>query len=178
MLGLGSSTASVGAVGVAREFDLLIGRQLQDFLESSANSHENLLALVIAATLTAGNITVTASGNALSYSASPDTDSEECLTDVDNNTHDFTVILLLKGLANSAHHDLEPEAVNVDIALVLVLVGPLAAVLVLGVLPLRANTGLEKVIIRLESELGNGGDVVLKGMSDNSHVKHIELKPT
>jgi hypothetical protein len=33
--------------------------------------------------------------------------------------------------------------------------------LVLGVLPLRAHTSLEQVVVGLEGQLGNGSDVVL-----------------
>jgi hypothetical protein len=57
---------------------------------------------------------------------------------------------------------LEPETVDVDVALVLVLVRPLATMLVLGVLPLGANTFLEEVVVGLEGKLGNWGNVVLK----------------
>jgi hypothetical protein len=38
-------------------------------------------------------------------------------------------------------------------------------VLVLGVLPLGADTGLEQMVVGLEGELRNGGNVVLKRLA-------------
>lgn len=162
VLGLGPCASGVSTVGVTRELDLLGGRQFQNLLESTADIHQNVLTLLIATTLAAGHVTIASAWNALSYGASPDTDSEERLSDVDNNTHDLTVVLVLESLANSGHHNLEPETVDVDVSLVLVLVGPLATVLVLGVLPLGADTGLEQMVVGLEREFRNGGNVVLK----------------
>jgi hypothetical protein len=151
----------VGTVGVAREFDLLRGRQLEDLLEFLANVQENVLTLLTASALATSNVTLSSAGNALSYGASPDTDTEEGLANIDNNTHDLAIILVLESLANGGHHDLKPETVDIDVALVLVLVRPLATVLVLGVLPLGADSSLEKVVVGLERELGNGGNIVL-----------------
>jgi hypothetical protein len=48
---------------------------------------------------------------------------------------------------------MQPDLVNVDTALLLELVRPLATVLVLGILPLGAHALLEEVVIGLESEL-------------------------
>jgi hypothetical protein len=146
---------------VARELDLLGSGQFKNLLEATSDRQENLLTLLPAASLTTSNIAFASARNALSYGASPDADTEEGLADVDNNTHDFAIVLVLKSLANSAHHNLEPETVDVDVALVLVLVRPLATMFVLGVLPLGANTFLEKVVVGLEREFGDGGNVVI-----------------
>lgn len=162
VLRLGSCASGVSTVGVTRELNLLRSWQLEDLLEAASNRQKNFLTLLPAAALTTSNVTLSAAGNALSDGASPHTDTEESLTDVDNNTHDLAIILVLQGLADSAHHNLEPKTVDVDVALVLVLVRPLATMLVLGVLPLRANTLLEQVVVGLEREFGNGSDVVLK----------------
>jgi hypothetical protein len=137
---------------VARKLNLLVGGELEGILESPTNRQENVLTLLPASALSASNVSVASSGNALSDGASPDTDTVEALADVDNNAHDLTILLLFESLTDGAHHDLEPEAIDVDIALVLVLVGPLATVLVLGVFPLRANASLEQVIVGLESK--------------------------
>lgn len=161
MLGLGSRAARVSTVGVTGELNLLGSGQLEDLLEAASDRQENLLTLLSATALTAGNITFTSARNALSYGASPDADTEECLTDVDNNSHNFAIIFVLKSLADSAHHNLEPQTIDIDVALVLILVRPLATVLVLGILPLRADTFLKKVVVGLEGEFGNGCDVVL-----------------
>lgn len=47
---------------------------------------------------------------------------------------------------------MQPETVDIDVALILVLVGPLATVLILGVFPLRANAGLEEMVVGLEGK--------------------------
>lgn len=150
VLGLGPCASRVSTVGVTRELNLLSRGQLKDLLEAASNRQENVLTLLGATSLSASNITLASTGDALSDGASPDTNTEESLTDVDDNTHDLAIILVLKGLANGAHHNLEPKTVDVDISLVLVLVRPLATMLVLGVLPLGANTLLEKMVIGLE----------------------------
>jgi hypothetical protein len=146
---------------VTRELNLLSSWQLEDLLEAASNRQENVLTLLGATSLSASNIAIASAGNALSDGASPDTNTEESLTDVDDNAHDLAIVLVLKGLANGAHHNLEPKTVDVDIALVLVLVRPLATVLVLGVLPLGADTLLEEMVVGLERKLGYRGDVVL-----------------
>ena len=164
-LSLGARAATVGTVGVAREFELLLRRELQDFLEALANLHEDLASLLGRTTLTASHIAIAATGDALANCAGPDTDTEECLADVDNHTHDLAILLFLKGLADRAQHGVQPELVNVDVALFFEAVRPLAAVLVLDVLPFGTDVLLEKVVIRLESEFRNGGNVVLHNMS-------------
>ncbi|KAI6762017.1 hypothetical protein HG531_002570 [Fusarium graminearum] len=113
--------AEVSTVGVTGELNLLGSGQLEDLLEAASDRQENLLTLLSATALTAGNITFTSARNALSYGASPDADTEECLTDVDNNSHNFAIIFVLKSLADSAHHNLEPQTIDIDVALVLIL---------------------------------------------------------
>lgn len=149
VLRLGSRAASMGTVRVARELDLLAVGKLQDLFETAANTQENIFSLFIRTTLTASDIAVSAARDALTNSTSPDTDTVESLADVDNNAHNLTVVLLLQGLTDSGHDNLKPKTVDVDIALVLVLVGPLASVLVLRIFPLGAHTGLKKMIIGL-----------------------------
>jgi hypothetical protein len=161
VLGLGSRAASVSTISVARKLDLLVSGQLQNLLETTANGEENLAALLVGTSLATGNIAIAASRDALSYGARPETDAEECLADVDDHTHDLAVSLVLQGLADGAHHHLEPQVVDVDIAFVLVLVRPLAAMLVLGVLPLRADAGLEEMVVGLECQFRNGSNIVL-----------------
>jgi hypothetical protein len=55
----------------------------------------------------------------------------------------------------------EPELVNWDVALLLELVRPLAAVLVLDILPFGADAFLEEMVIGLEGQFGRGSNVVL-----------------
>lgn len=138
---------------VAGELESLVGRELKDLLEATADGHQDLLALLRGPTLAARNVPVAAAGNVLADSASPDTDTEEGLADVDDNTHDLAVLLVLESLADRSKHSMQPDLVDVDIALLLELVRPLATVLVLGILPLGADALLEEMIIGLESEL-------------------------
>lgn len=160
-LGLGPAAPRVRAVGVARELDGLGGGELQDLLQPAADGQENLLALGRGATLAAADVAIPAVRNVLSYRTSPKADPVESLADVDDDAHDLTVILLLERLADGSEHNMEPKLVDVDAALVLVLVRPFAAVLVLGVLPLGPDTRLEEVVVGLLGKLGNGDNVVL-----------------
>jgi hypothetical protein len=59
----------------------------------------------------------------------------------------------------------EPQVVDVNGLLVLELVGPLATMLVLRVLPLGSDAMLEEMVIRLDGKIGSWGDVVLVQMS-------------
>lgn len=63
---------------------------------------------------------------------------------------------------------MEPELINWGGALVFELIGPLAAVLVLGIFPLGADALLEEVVIGFEGELRYGSDVVLDITSSQS----------
>lgn len=152
----------MSTVGVAGELDDLTSGQVEELLEASSDVDEDLTALLGGAALAAGDVAVATSGNALAYGASPDADAEEGLADVDDDTHDLAILLVLEGLANSGKHDVKPELVNGDVTLLLELVRPLATMLVLGVLPLGANASLEEMVVGLESQLGDGGDVVLE----------------
>ena len=60
---------------------------------------------------------------------------------------------------------MEPERIDVDRLLVLELERPFAAVLVLRIFPLGANTLLEEVIVGLERKIGCGRDIVLYAVS-------------
>ena len=143
----------MGGFRVAGELEGLVGGELEDLLEATADGHQDLLALLRGSTLAARDISVSTAGNVLADSASPDTNTEEGLADVDDNTHDLAVLLVLESLADRSKHSMQPDLVNVDTALLLELVGPLATMLVLGVLPLGADALLEKMVVGLESEL-------------------------
>ena len=145
----------MGRVLVTRELDLLGARKSEDLLEPLADLFQPLLALLGVSALNGGLALGLLAGG-----AGPETNTPEGLADVDDHTHDLVVLLVLKGLANGSEHDVEPSLV-VGLA-VLEGVGPTATVLVLGVLPLGADTALEKVVVGLLGELGGRGDVVLK----------------
>src|SRR5690348_6904263 len=66
---------AVGAVGMTRELEHLVGRQTEDTLEATANRHQDLLALLGRPALAAGDVTVPAAGNVSARGAGPDTDT-------------------------------------------------------------------------------------------------------
>ncbi len=151
----------MGAVDVSGELEELVGRELEDLLEPAADGHEDLLSLISRSALATGNIAISTARNALADCASPDTNAEEGLPDIDDHTHHLSVILTLEGLADGGKHSMEPELIDVDQTLVLEAVRPLATVLVLGVLPLGTDVLLEEVVVRLVCKLRDRSDVVL-----------------
>lgn len=153
------------SIRVARELEQLRGGQLEDLLGAAADSQQDLAALLRRASLSASNVGVTASGDALADGAGPDADSVEGLAYVDDDAHDLAVLLLLEGLADGCQHHVQPQLVDVDVALFLEGVRPFAAVLVLEILPLGAYTGLEEVVVGFEGQIGDGRDVVLGAQS-------------
>jgi hypothetical protein len=158
VLGLGSAGTGVGRVLVTGELDLLGAGEIEDVLEPLADLFQPLLALKRVSALNGGlALGLLASG------AGPQTDTPESLADVDDDTHDLVVLLVLKGLANGSEHDVEPSLI-VGLA-VLEGVGPATTVLVLGVLPLGAHALLEEVVVRLLRKLRSRGDVVLRRKS-------------
>jgi hypothetical protein len=144
----------VSGVLVTRELNLLGGGKLKDLLEPLTDLLQPLLALLGISALDGGFAL-----GLLAGSAGPETDTPEGLADVDDHTHDLVVLLVLKSLTDGGEHDVEPGLV-VGLA-VLESVRPAATVLVLRVLPLRADTVLEEVVVGLLRELGSRGDVVL-----------------
>ncbi len=158
-LGFRTSAAGVGSVGVARELDRLVVLELERLLEPLSNLQQNLLALLL------GPALASIAGDGAADSACPQTDTVEASPNVDDDTHDLVVVLILKVLANGSEHDVKPERVDVDGLLFLELEGPLAAVLVLCVFPLGSHALLEEVVVGLERELRCGGDVVLHNIS-------------
>lgn len=139
-------------VGVTAELDLFARSQDEDVLEALADPLEAL------ATLVAVRLVLAALGR-LTGRLCPEADTPESLTDVDHDTHDFAVVLLLEHLADASQHHVEPGLV-VGLA-ALEGVGPTATVLVLWIFPLWAHTGLEEVVVGLLGELGGRRDVVL-----------------
>lgn len=63
---------------------------------------------------------------------------------------------------------MKPEFVDGGGALVFELVGPFAAVFVLGIFPFGADALFEEVVVGFERELGDGGDVILEIMDERS----------
>ena len=165
-LGLSTGASGVGAVGVSGELNDLVRWQHQNLLESAADVLKDLLSLLRRSALSSGNISLATSWNALSDGAGPDTDTVESLADVDHNTHDLSIVLVLQSLTDGGEHDVEPDVVDWDAALVLELIGPLATVLVLNILPLWSDALLKHVVVGLQGEIGGCGNVVLRNVSD------------
>lgn len=141
---------------MAHKLDRLLVCDLENGLEALADLHEDDLRLLRGTLGLAllGGICLGASA------ASPETNTVESLADVDDDTHDFVVIVILKLLTDGSEQDVQPDFV-VGLAL-LEGVRPAATVLVLRVFPLRADTLLEEVVVGLGGELGRGSDVVLE----------------
>jgi hypothetical protein len=156
VLGLSTGGTGVGRVGVAHELDGLLVGDLEDLLEAVADLHEDSLRLLRGALGLAllGGVGLGTSA------AGPEADTVEGLADVDDDTHDLVVVVILELLTNGSEQDVEPDVV-VGLAL-LEGVGPTATVLVLGIFPLGADAVLEEMVVGLGSELGGGGDVVLR----------------
>jgi len=151
----------VGAISVARELEDLGSRKLHDFLEAATDGHEDILTLLRGPALASSNITVSATGNALSYCAGPDADTEEGLADVDDHAHDFSIFLVLQCLADGSEHGMQPKLVDVDGTLLLELVRPFSTMFVLGILPFGSYSLLEEMVVGLESQLGDRSNIVL-----------------
>lgn len=111
----------MSTIRVARELNLFVIGELKNLLETSPNRHENVLTLFSATALATSNIAVSTARNAFANGTSPDTDTIEGLSHVDNDTHDLAIVLLLQSLTDGTHHNLQPQAVNIDVSLLLVL---------------------------------------------------------
>jgi hypothetical protein len=112
----------VCGIRVTREIDRLARWELEDILELATDVHQDLRALLNGSSLATSNVAISTTRNALADCASPETDTEEAFTDIDNDTHDLSIILLLKSLANGREHDVKPELINLNVALLLELV--------------------------------------------------------
>jgi hypothetical protein len=120
------------------ELDLLGRWQTHGSLETLTNASEHLSTWFTTSSLLAR----------ATIGASPETDTIETLADVDHNTHDLVIIVVLQCLSNCSKHDVKPEIVNGYTFAVLGGVRPLAPVLVLRVLPFWSNSLLEEMIVR------------------------------
>lgn len=161
VLRLGASAAAVRTVRVARELHHIRLLQPEYVLEPPANSLKNVLAL-------RGCASALVTGDALAHGACPQTDTVEAFAHVHDHSHDLVVVVALEGLADSGQLCVQPEVVNRDRALVLELVGPLATVLVLRVLPFRSYALLEEMVVGLEAKFGGRSDVVLDRESQHA----------
>lgn len=143
-------------LGVTCEFDKLILWQAQDLLEPSSNLSKSSLSFVCGSGLSSLSWP-----DGTSNSSCPKTDSEHSLSDVDDDTHNFSLSFGLKGLSDGSQHDVEPDVVDGAVGFVLELESPLSSVLVLDVFPFWADSGFEKMVIGLLGEFGGLGDIVL-----------------
>jgi hypothetical protein len=98
VLGLSTGGTGVGRVGVTHELDGLLVCDLEDLLEAVADLHENSLRLLRGALRLAslGGVGLCAGA------AGPETNTVEGLTNVDDDTHDLVVVIILELLANGA----------------------------------------------------------------------------
>lgn len=115
VLGLGTGTATVCAVGVTGEFDHVGFLQTEDILEPPTDRLQDILALRRRAS---GLIT----GNALAHGASPQTNTVKALAHIHNNSHDLVVAIALEGLADGCQLGVQPQVVDGNRSLVLKLI--------------------------------------------------------
>ena len=151
---------TLGVPGKLHDLGVL---QLQHLLELPPQPHQHLTALLDGPALATGDISVPSPGDALADRLGPKPDSIETFADVDDDAHDFAVVVLFERLADGSEHDVEPELVDGGGALVFELVGPFAAVFILGVFPFGADAFFEEVVVGFEGEFRGGCDVVLGG---------------
>jgi hypothetical protein len=140
---------------VSTELQFLLWWQLQHFLQVLPDLHEHILRLALPAL-------------ALANRSCPETYAVEALAHIDHYTHDLVVTIIFECLTDGCELCVEPERVDVDGLLVAPAVGPFSAVLVLCILPFRADALLEEVVVGFLSEVGAGGDVVLVEMLGRS----------
>ena len=155
-LGLRTRAASVSRVGMAREFYGFVVLELQSLLEALSDLVERLLSLLRRPPLSA------LARDCLADRARPETNSVESSANIYDDAHDFIIFIVFNVFANSREHDVKPQCVDVDSFLVLELERPFATMFVLSILPLWSDTLLEEVVIRFESKIGCGSDVVLQ----------------
>jgi hypothetical protein len=171
VLGLGSGAARVGRVDMARKLNRVGILQTENLLETLANLHQNLLTLLRAATLTASSVAISATWEGLASRLGPQADTVKALAHINDDPHDFAVILVLERLADGGQHDVQPQVVDVGQLLVAEGVGPFATVLVVDIFPFGADTCFEEVVVGFLGELVGWCDVVLDTVSENSEAK-------
>ncbi len=154
-LGLDTTAAALGRLGMTRELDLVGFAQLKHLLEATAQSLEHFLPLVEAAALSARYVARRPAWDRLAHGAGPQADAVEALAHVHDDAHDLAVavLLVLERLADGGQHDLQPQVVDGHGALVFELEGPLSAVLILAIFPLRSDAFLEQMIVGLQRQL-------------------------
>jgi hypothetical protein len=146
---------------VTGELDGFVVGQAKGLLEACTNLHQDLATLLGGPAFTSCCVAISTTGEGLSDTLGPEANTVETLADVNHNTHDLAIVFVLKGLANSSKHDVQPQLVDVNGLLVLELKCPLSTVLVLWVFPFWTDAFLEKVVVGLLGKFGGRSDVIL-----------------
>lgn len=153
-LRLRSAAAGVSRISMPTELNHFAAWQREHLLELLPDSLQPLARLFLVCT----RVRVLAFW-LLAGRPCPQSDTPEGLANVDDDAHDLVIVLVLQHLADGCENDVEPGVI-VRLA-TLESVGPAAAVLVLQILPFRANAFFEEMVVGLLGEFGGGGDVVL-----------------
>lgn len=124
------------------------------FLEPTSNRLQHLLTLRLSPSILIAR-------NALADGSSPQSNTVESLANVDHNTHDLVIGIVLESLADSGQLGVKPQIIDGDGALVAELEGPFSTVLVLGIFPFWTDAFLEEVIVCFQAEFGGRCDVIL-----------------
>lgn len=149
VFGLGSRAPGVCCISVTTEFELFRCWKLKYILESLTNLHQ-----VVSTTCFAS-------------CASPQANSEEALSDVDNHSHDLMIAFIFERFSNCSKLCVKPKLVNVDQLLVLERVRPLSTMFVLGVFPFRPDAFLEEMVVGFQAKVGTSSDIVLFPLDDD-----------
>lgn len=136
-------------IDVAGELDGVGVLERQSLLEASADLHQDLATLLIGTAFATGSVAIAATWEGLAGGAGPETDTVEALAYIDHDTDNLSVVLVLESLANRSEHDVQPQVIDVDELLVAEREGPFATVLVVEILPLWADAGLEEMVVGL-----------------------------
>lgn len=125
--------------------------QLQDLLKPRPDLQERLFPTIGIPTIP----------RPFTHTSRPQSDSVEALSHVDHDAHDLVVVVVFEGFSDSSELGVEPERIDVDGSLIFERVGPLPAVLVLGVFPFWSDALFEEVVVGFETEVAAWCDVVL-----------------
>lgn len=112
----------MSCVGVTAEFKDLGVWQLQDLLELLADVRENLTALLWCSALSTCSVSISTSWNALSNCSGPYTNTVESLSHIDDNAHNFSIVLVFESFADGGEKNMKPDLVDRNTSLVLKLV--------------------------------------------------------
>ena len=92
-------------------------------------------------------IRISAVPRPFTHTSRPQSDPVEPLSHIDHDAHNLVVVVVFESFTDGGELGVEPERVDVDGSLVFERVGPLPAVLLLGVFPFWSDALFEEVVV-------------------------------